>query len=278
MTGLFTTIAWLCVHTRPDHHPRRPYWALPGLAFFLFSWSQMENWVWGWQLQVFLSIVAVGPGIALLAGPKVDGLRFSGALVAGIVASYSFANGMLYWVAALPVLLIAPGLKRNTLMLRTALWIGVALITIQTYRIGYKTPEVNPSLTAVLQAPLHCAGYLTLYLGSPVTAIFSPPAWHGPNPVPLAWYHFAPGMLGIAGFLGLLVHLIYKKRVSWLHLAPWLSLAAYAVGSALLTSAGRVGFGIGHALTSRYITISSFAAELPANPFLSRWRAYQATI
>jgi len=234
--------------------PRRPFWLAPVFSLLVFSWSQMENWVWGWQLQVFLSTLAVVAGVMLLAGAAPSGYRFAGALAMGVVASYSFANGLLYWFAALPVVLATPKLSRDTRIVRAALWAVVGFLTLQSYLVEYEKPGVSPEWAS---SPLEYLGYVILYLGSPVSALFARPPWHGPPPPAPAVWHFVPGILGCMAFAVLLAQLSRCWRASWPVRAPWLSLAAYALGSALVTGAGRAGFGIAQALSSRYITIAS---------------------
>jgi hypothetical protein len=69
---------------------------LPLVSALLFSLLQWENWFWGWQMQILLSVLAVwvaAIGLALSSG----GLAwFFVAIAAGIVASFSFANGMAF--------------------------------------------------------------------------------------------------------------------------------------------------------------------------------------
>src|SRR5690606_33366873 len=94
----------LCLRTRPENAPR-PWWTLPLLCWFIFSWVQMENWVWGWQLAVFMNVLAVASGVFILAPQPHSTARFAGGVLMGIVATLSFANGLVYWFAVLPMFL-----------------------------------------------------------------------------------------------------------------------------------------------------------------------------
>lgn len=233
-----------------------PWVLLPFFSFLVFSWAQMENWVWGWQFQIFLSTLAVVWGVVMLSGRRPSWVRFGAAAVFGIVASYSFANGLLYWIAALPAVAGCANASRQTRAVRTLIWLTGALLVFESYLSFYFTPgESSPSPWAALDHPLAFGGYAVLYLGGPMTGLIAPPAWHGTD-WPVTWVQFVPGALGLAGFALLLGLLIVKHRVSFASLAPWLALAGYAACGAIVTGAGRVGFGLGHALTSRYMAIS----------------------
>lgn len=260
--GCFVLLAWLGL--RQADPVRRSWWLVPVFSFFVFSWGQMENWVWGWQIEWFMGGLCVVGGIVLLAGGLPQWPALIVAILLGGMASYSMANGLLYWFAALPVLLWgrAPSpdadarKERQRLLLRLLFWAAAAILVFQTYLIDYKKPEVSPSFSILWTSPLVLSKYVLLYLGSPVAAIFYPPIWHGPDPAPAAGPQFIPGLLGCVLFIWLLVGLFRKGGRVRYALTPWLSLAAYAVGGALLTGMGRAGFGAAHGLTSRYIGVS----------------------
>lgn len=238
--------------TRPDLFP----WFAVGLSCLVFSWVQMENWVWGWQIQVFMSTAAVAGGVVLLGSATPGIAAFVGAIALGVVASYSFANGLLYWFAVGPLVVMAPTLTRTQRILRGLVWVAVAILTIQSYLFDYHTPEVSPGLSSILDAPMAFAGYFVLYIGAPVVGIFTKPAWHGVAP-PVATWAFLPGLAGLVAMGALKVALFRRGTDTVWRMAPWLSLAAFAIFSAGLTAAGRAAFGMEHALTSRYTTIGT---------------------
>lgn len=248
-------------HSDSAHRP----WALvPVLSFLVFSWSQMENWVWGWQIEWFLGALCVVGGISLLSSGLPQWPAFFLALCLGVVASLSMANGLLYWIAALPVVLWGripvPGADareaRQMLLIRILLWVALTLFILQMYMLEYKKPAVSPSFSILWTSPKAFAEYVLLYLGSPVVAIFSTPLWHGPEPPAPVWSQFIPGLMGCAALVFLLLRLFLKGGRVRYEIMPWLSLAAYAVGGGLLTGMGRAGLGAGHGLTSRYIGVS----------------------
>src|SRR3990172_9068730 len=78
---------------------------LPILSFLVFSLNQSENWFSGWQIQIFMNVLAMILGMVLLSQRVTTWLRIMGAALLGIVASYSFASGMAYWLLGILVLL-----------------------------------------------------------------------------------------------------------------------------------------------------------------------------
>ncbi len=249
--GTFAALAWTALRTKCG------WWVIPVLGFFVLSWGQMENWVWGLELTVFLCTLAVTLGVSALANARWSWLGFALAIALGWVAAYSFANGLLYWFAAIPALFVMQRQPREQRILRVVLWCAAAFLCIESYFVAYHKPGVSPPLTAVLHHPLEYLGYVLLYLGSPVVAIFSTPPWHGGPPHPYGPLHFVPGALASVLFLGLLWRLWRGGRAAFEETAPWLGIAAFAVGSALVTGVGRVGFGVAEGLNSRYMTTNA---------------------
>lgn len=239
--------------SKPD---TKPWPIVPLFSFLVFSWVQMENWVWGWQMEVFMSTLALVAGVVLLSGVRFTPLRFALALGAGIVASYSFANGLLFWFALAPLVAFAPALKRQARLVYSLLWVAVAACALQLYFFAYHKPDVSPSLSSIFQAPLQFIGYVVIYLGAPVTGIVTPTTWHGVA-LPVGPLHYLAGIGGLVA-LAVLARLLPRRRPDAYHAAlPWLGLVLYVLGSAAITAAGRAGMGLEQAMTSRYTTIST---------------------
>jgi hypothetical protein len=196
--------------------------------------------LWGWQIAVFLNIFAVVVGIALLAEPQLRWWRFSIAVLLGIIASYSFAWGLNYWVAAAPLILWRrDGTSRRGAYI--AFWVVVAAATVGTYLYGYETPGYLPSPAIALLRPELWLQYALIWLGNPVSAM------HGA----------LAGALGAAIVLAAALLLRRHRVVPVSLLLPYLSLAAYATMSAFMTGLGRVGLGLNQATAPRYITVAN---------------------
>src|SRR4030095_7978330 len=77
-------------------HGGVPVWLAPVFSVLLFSPLQWENWLWGWQITVLLCALAMVVAAYLAAGGA-RGLRLSGMLGCGLVATFSFAAGLVVW-------------------------------------------------------------------------------------------------------------------------------------------------------------------------------------
>jgi len=222
-------------------------WAIPAVSLIVFSVSQYQNWLWGWQLQMFLSLLSVAGGIVLLANDTFRWWKFAVAAALGIVATYSFANGALLWPIGLLLLFIKTraGEKRAA----TAGWLLIGALTMATYFHDYQEPERHPSLLLVFKMPVEYAVYVFKYLG----AICA----EGLGGDTSADGDFAL-IFGLAGTVATVWAgwmLLRKKIADFGTLLPYFGLSLYSIGSALVTGVGRLGFGTNQAMASRYCTM-----------------------
>lgn len=219
-------------------------WLIPVFALLLFSMSQWRNWFLGWQLQELLNVLAVVAGFVLLADTQCRWGRFIGALGLGVVATYSFANGLAYWpIALLSVIVVVPE-QRRMWVPRILLWLVVGGIAVLSYVHDYHAPDYHSPLSLVFERPVAYAVYVLAYLGSPIDSSSSVRA-------------VLAAVLGLAVFFGYGSMLIRGRGVPFRHLAPYASLGLYAIASALMTGVGRLDFGTQQALSSRYVTIAN---------------------
>ena len=218
---------------------------LPLMALEIFSLQQYENWLWGWQIQIFLNAFAAVLGLTLLARPHFRWIYFVIACACGVVALYSFANGLVYWPIGGLVLLAAHTNPNRQIKLARWLWLVVAGVTIGSFLIGYRSPGGQLPWLILLQQPVAYFRYVVAYLGAPIFSFDQ--NW-------AAW----GGLLCLAMF-GWLVwlarNLPLDRRCA---LLPFVALGVYSISSAALTGLGRAAFGTDQALSSRYITLSGF--------------------
>ena len=223
-------------------------WAIPAISLIVFSVSQYQNWLWGWQLQMFLNLLAVAGGIVLLANEPFRWSKFTAAALLGIVATYSFANGALFWPIGLIMLfLIKTGARERRAA--TTGWILIGALTLGTYFYHYQKPENHPSLSLIFKMPVGYAVYVFKYLGSICAQDL------GGDASSDGAFAFVFGLAGTvaAGWAGWT--LFRKKIADPGTLLPYFGLSLYSVGSALVTGVGRLGFGTNQALASRYCTM-----------------------
>ncbi|HIJ74424.1 MAG TPA: hypothetical protein HPP83_10015 [Candidatus Hydrogenedentes bacterium] len=252
LTWLGGTLGLVWNTARRASKPVAP-WIVPVMAFVILSWAQMENWIWGWQLLVFMNSTAVAVGVFLLAGNPWRWTRFAGALAAGVVATYTMASGLLFWIALFPLTLTDTRLPKPQRILAALLWMLMAILTFQSYLFRYFKPTVSPPLDAFIRNPFGFLQFAVLYLGGPLTGLLTAPAWHGVAPA-VPPYAFIPGLAGLALAAAMLTYYVKKRPIPLHALAPWICMALYAGGAAVLTAVGRIGLGVQNALISQYMT------------------------
>ena len=127
--GVFAILAWQIRATGRTLGVAGLRWAIPASSLIVFSISQYQNWLWGWQIQMFLNMLAAVGGMVLLAQPAFAWRRFAAAALLGIMATYSFANGVLFWPIGLGILLVVTR-GRSERKASLAAWLLVSLLTL----------------------------------------------------------------------------------------------------------------------------------------------------
>jgi hypothetical protein len=209
-------------------------------GWIVFSTSQWENWLWGWQLQWYLNVLGMVVAAWALAGGgtfRRPGIRVAIAIGGAVLGMFSLASGVLIWLAALPALLARRELRRYVVV-----WCLAGVAATVVYLAGYRSPTKHPPLSAFFEHPWSSARYVLTYVGMPAT----------PS---LRW---AP-MVGAALFVVTVAGIAYlargRGRAMWAAAAPWVALALYGLLTSGATALGRVGF-VGRPPAPRYVTIS----------------------
>lgn len=239
--GTFVCILalWRRTASRTDIRLLGPALLLAGLL--VFSPAQYEIWLWGWLLQITMNVFFVVATIVILTGRGYDRTQFVLASLACFAATNSFAAGLILVPVYLGLTLWrfwkVPG--SWVYFIAASLW---AILLVCLYFIGLKSSAGSSRYVLELrQLPLFLP-YVCAYLGAPLAN------WN-------AGMAIAIGALGLVTFAGFLTGLI-RRHVSS-DLAPCLALAAFAIGTALLTAFGRAASGPAQALSSRYIVYST---------------------
>ena len=211
-------------------------------CILLCSLVQYENWLWGFQLAWFLvNLCFVSAVYALLSNHKLlPYIKISIAAVFCFIASFSLAQGLLSWLAAIPAVVALEGNvveKRKRLIL----WILLFFATCAIYSIDYH-PSRKTSIISLLNKPLVVIDYFLSLLGSPIV--------RSPVISPIV------GLLILASFLFFVFH--FGRKISEHREAlPWLSIGLFSVLSALFITAGRAEFGAIQAIESSRYTSNS---------------------
>jgi hypothetical protein len=210
-------------------------WAL--INVFLFSPIQAENWLWGFQFQIFLSnLCVVGALIAVTANLRVA-IRVTLAALFAVAGMFSFGQGVLIW-PLIALLMIARGETRR----RVLIWGGVSLLILCGSFFSYHGKDLTRAVAHWWDYPL----FFVAFLGAPLGQI--------PNANPMVLPVVVGAILG-AAYFGLLISCLPRGVAE--RDAVWLALGAYPLGGAFLAAASRTHFGAAHALDSRYTTVAT---------------------
>lgn len=221
-------------------------WLLPVISVMVFSLSQWENWFWGWQVAVFINVFAVLVGFSVLSRNKLSCFGFAGAVLAGIVATYSYINGLLFWPIGL-FLIMSLSRKKWHKLSASFVWILISLVIFYLY-LNYPDPW---NIGGRISGRPSNALFIFQYLAMPL--IRSHRSW-------VALF----GVLGGLWLVSVTGLLKFYLRVPWNKIAFWLAIALFSIGSAAMTTMGRY-----NPAESRYITFSSqFWVAVAALTFL----------
>jgi hypothetical protein len=238
-------------------------------CILVFSLVQHENWLWGFQLAwFFVNLCFVAAVYALVSPHKLlPNVRSSIAAAFCFIASFSLAQGLLSWLAAVPAVLAVEGSwaqKRK----RAIVWMLLFAATCAIYSIDYH-PTRKASIISLLNKPLVVIDYFLSLLGSPIVRSPGISAFVGllifASFVFFVW-HFGGKILSSSIGSSVSANSEKQSQIPVISSSiamkddealPWLSIGLFSVLSALFITAGRAEFGAIQAIeSSRYTTNS----------------------
>ena len=222
------------------------YKLVPAVSLVVFSASQYQNWLWGFQSALFLNMLAATAGILLLAQRGFSWKRFILATALGVVATFSFATGVAFWPVGLLLMLVSTrGRQRFAAVLA---WLALSGFAIGLFFYHFNVAG-SASVRTALSSPLECIRFLLKYTGGIVA-------------------QYPGGDISFAGKFALIFgagaitvtvwsvrKLIRMGTVDWVTLLPYLGFSLYSLGSGSLAAVGRVCLGSDQAASSRYCTM-----------------------
>lgn len=255
---------------------RRPLALFSVLGFSLLQW---ETFSVGINTSVLLPVLSIWAGACIATGgARLSAPRIALMALAGLPASFSFANGLFYWPCLAPLIALrrmeAAPAARSRAVLATGLWLCFGALVWAAYFHGYVKPGHHPSILRALEAPHMLVGYVLTYLGGALAGDRTL------QPLALLAGAFALGALGVLKLA------LWRTRrndggKTLRTLAPWLCVACFSLLTAGATAAARGGFGLGQAQESRYASFSSplwmvlcalwFLLEARLNAGARRW-------
>lgn len=204
-----------------------------GMAALIFTPSAAHGWIRGfssvhWVGTNMLAVVAIACLGQYIRRDKLGWLFGSGLL--GVMATLTHSTALPLW----------PALCFGLLLYRR--WRAAALYALFTagiylaYLAGYHTPADHP--VPIYSRLFHLVQYMAVYLGG---IFFKEPA--------LA---MATGFVGMGlSALGFFLWATSRRLELW----PWLLIQLYILGNALISAVGRSGYGIKHAMETRYASL-----------------------
>jgi hypothetical protein len=239
---IFVVLARLMRNTLTRIGQEVPWWLTPLIALLVFSLTQWENWLWGWQIQIFLNVLAVAGGVAWLVASS--GMRaWLLAAGAGVVATFSFGTGLLFWPIGFALLCMQRPCPPHR-AIRLTIWALIGILTIGAYMHGLRLE--SSGLGYLLTHPAQYAQYVGLFLGAPV--VVSIPVYKSV----IVW---TAGMGGLL-LLALLCMRLHRQGILAGLAAP-MALSGYAVLSGCVAGLQRLHLGAMQALSPRYTTYAT---------------------
>ena len=223
-------------------------WGL--LNSLLFCPGQYFNFLWGIQLADFT------PGTVLLFAmlANLSGIQFRFKVIVtavlSLIATYSFANGMLLWLLAVPIQWPLQTAEARLRLKAAAGWYAAygitAAVSIGLYFFHYTRPRHHPEFIASYNQAGSLGAFVLRWIGG----LFAERSADA----------FVLGLLVVIAFLGLgslALKSSWRDR-GWETIYPWLVLEAYGLISGAVAAAGRLGFGPNAAIAPRYGPVTVF--------------------
>ena len=216
------------------------------INLILFSPRQYETLLVGAQGQTFMPTFSLVAALLVnLSGRSLAVKTLANAALAHI-STYSFGNGMLVWLLALP-------LETRSNPNASSKWTGIfwraiygicAAISIGSYFISYQHPPLSPAIVSPAAETVAFLRFVLVWIGSLFSA-------------------GAPSVLGGAVLLLFLLLAVAAIRQmlrdrSWRPYYPWLALGLFSLVSAGIAAATRLGFSWSMAADARYAAFSAF--------------------
>lgn len=221
-------------------------------AFFLFSLDQAANWLWGWQVAVFINIAGALWTVERLSAGAPTLANTVLAAIAAALSIYAFGTGWALIPIGFVLLLIHGAAKSRQGVACLFVWTVFTALLLWHFSLALTDSsaayavESTPSLTdpAAILGLLH---YAINFVASPVVRFARDSS--------VVFFFLASGLLlwSLWTLRGVARDTLIKG------VAPFLALAAYSFGAGLLTAFGRWEmFGEKHAFVSRYISFGTF--------------------
>ncbi len=236
------TLVYLRKHTGKATLPALFVWLLMNLM--LFAPSQYENFLSGFIYEFFIPVLCLFGCVAVNLSKARWWVRVAANAAFALVATYTFAHGMLLWLLAVPI----PKPNETSRSRIAAGWIVYlvsGVIAIATYFVGYFKPSVAPPTAGLAEWP-EILAFMIVWLGAPLRSAWVSPQITG-----------AIVAATIATAVSLALFVLVKNKAKWKSYYPWLLLLSFSLIGGFLTDIGRVNLGIDAVFNTRFEGFSS---------------------
>jgi hypothetical protein len=201
----------------------------------MFNPMQWENWLWGWQIQWYTTILGMIVALYFCAYRPLKRRYANHVLSVGgaVFATFSLAGGMAVW----PLLLAMLAIRRQTKSF--LVYSSAFAVSLIAYANNYHSVMGHTPLRAMFTHQLEFFRYVTLYLGGAFT--------NDDQLAPIL------GAFSIAVFLVLSIKVILNRQEKFYF---WIGTASFVLINAIITGSGRFLLGPEQALASRYTSFS----------------------
>jgi len=215
----------------------------------IFSPMQYDNWLRGIQFVTFLPITFITLCLLVIYSETRPITQYLIFAILATISTYSIANGLLCWIIVFPLIIFRTWKNGSHIqcLFLTAITFSMFILNEVVYFYSYQKPPYHPSYLEALLNPVKSILYFFTFIGAPIAKrdqIFSP--------------IFGLILIGIFAIVCVYSFQAFRKGKTIDSFLPWLSIGMYSIFSGLITSTGRVGFGVEQSLVSRYITFSTY--------------------
>ena len=216
------------------------------LNILIFSPTQYENWLWGVQILVVMPMFCISTAILVSYSSIKPINKVIICICLATISTFSYANGIVAWLVILPVLACNNWCDFKGKKSLSILWIAGFVLNAYLYFYNYHKPPQHPDILKNTNS-IDLLEYFFCFLGSPFAFTKLTTA-------------AIVGVALVITFIGVCAYLLYfrKDYILWHRAIGWMSIASYTIISALVTASGRVGFGVGQSMASRYTTFSLY--------------------
>jgi hypothetical protein len=243
--------------------PGVPAWSVALASGFVFSLHARENWLWGGQVQLAITVFGAAGALTLLGVRALRWPALAAAILLALVASWSFLAGFLLWPIGAALLAVRPFTEPGSRTRAVVPWLASAAVAIGVPLVTYPARSFTASAGF---APGRILDFVACYVGAGLIGPTSNAA--------------AARLAGGAGLAVLVLGgawVAYRRRASPAVLALW-SIGLFGLGTGFMIALGRGTTSVIQAASSsRYASFSGLCWIVAAViPWLAADRATPA--